>query len=205
MADTPDWELLADALWRVVKTADVSEDDAKTQLCRAMAARAVAVRFRPIDYSSKGIRAVLVIPNLVVAAQLSPDDFDWIHSRPLKPSSIGPIPGLSGLWTDVQQEPVMLELWTRDVIEVLCNGEDKNPDETDTLKPTPETEATHALASLLRKKKNNLSRAEALAWCEEKGFKLSGRGFQNRVWPAARKEAGLDPKAPSGRKSKSSR
>ena len=72
----------------------------------------------------------------------------------------------------------MLELYTRDVIEVLCNGEDKNPDETATLKPTAETEATHALASLLRKKKNNLSRAEALAWCEEKGFKLSGRGFE---------------------------
>jgi hypothetical protein len=126
MADTPDWEPLADALSRVVKTAGVSEDDAKTQLCRAMAAGTVAVRFRPIDYSSKGIRAVLVIPNLVVAAQLSPDDFDWIHSRPLKPSSIGPIPGLSGLWTDVQQEPVMLELWTRDVIEVLCGGRTKN-------------------------------------------------------------------------------
>jgi hypothetical protein len=192
MADTPDWELLAGALRRVVKAAGVGEDDAKTQLCRAMAAGTVAVRFRPIDYSSKGLRAVLIIPNLVISAQLSPDDFDWIHSRPLKLSSIGPMRGLSGSLTE--QDPIMLELYTRDVIEVLCNGEDKNPDETETLKSTEETEAINALASYLKTEPD-----------KRKGFKLSGRGFQNRVWPGARKKAGLDPKAPSGRKSKSSR
>jgi hypothetical protein len=50
-----------------------------------------------------------------------------------------------------------------------------------------------------------LNRAGAQSWLRAKGFNLTGRGFQNRVWPRAREQAGLEAKAPPGAPKKSSR
>ena len=67
-----------------------------------------------------------------------------------------------------------------------------------------ETAATKALAShlwIIRQ----LPRAGAQSWLRARGFNLSDRGFQSRVWPRAREQAGLEAKARAGRKRKSSR
>jgi hypothetical protein len=62
-----------------------------------------------------------------------------------------------------------------------------------------ETAAIKVVASHLRRNPQ-LKSAEARSLC--RGFKLSDRAFQYRVWPAARLQANLAAKAPPGRKRK---
>jgi len=67
-----------------------------------------------------------------------------------------------------------------------------------------ETAAIKALASYLRTNRD-MKKGEARSLCHKAGFKLTGHGFQNRVWPTARVQAGLEAKARAGRNRKPSR
>ena len=65
-----------------------------------------------------------------------------------------------------------------------------------------ENAAIRALTAHL-KANSEVRRTDARDWCRSQGFRISDRGFQSRVWPEARKRAGLPVKAPPGRKRKS--
>jgi hypothetical protein len=122
VAHTRDWEPLADALERVkVMATGVSEEQAKLDLCHAMADRKINVRVRVAATGE-----IFSDSQVGVPPHLSPDDLDWTRSRPKAPWRIGPRLGehymsITG-WKN--QELNQIELSIADVIEVLCGGED---------------------------------------------------------------------------------
>jgi hypothetical protein len=67
-----------------------------------------------------------------------------------------------------------------------------------------ESGAIKALASHL-KDHPDMKRVDAKNWLVQQRFAVNPRGFQTRVWPEARRLAGLAPVAPPGAKKKSSR
>jgi hypothetical protein len=88
-------------------------------------------------------------------------------------------------------------------ISVLCQADPAAPDDGLTrLTARGETEAIAALASQFGKTLDQTKRADVLAWLRSEDFKLSDRGFLNRVWPSARVRAGLSAKALPGAKKK---
>lgn len=201
MAYTPDQEPIADALKRVSATG-VSEDEAKIDLCHAMADRKINVRVRIAQSDNRFKGQVFSGPNVKIPVDLKPGDLDWSRSCPLQPWSIGPVGPQRYSWIgDWEKRPIdLIEVSTSDVSRIFGLGSDKG--KTGSRRTTmvnQETNAIHALALHLRENPN-LKREEAISWCKKRGLTLSARGFQNRVWPAAREEAGLSKKAPAGRK-----
>lgn len=123
MAYTSDWEPLADALKRVMTTG-ASEEEAKTDLCRAMADRKIDVRVR-IAASDYGMRGkVLSDGNVGVPRHLRPGDLDWAQSRPFGQWPIGPRPGEHYEWIGGwENRPLdLIEVSTADVKSVLVAG-----------------------------------------------------------------------------------
>jgi hypothetical protein len=198
VAYTPDWESLADALKRVID-AGASEGEGKIDLCRAIADKKIAIRVR---IAAKDIMKghVFTDRNVGVPPHLIPADFDWTHSQPVNPWSIGPAPGQHYAWIeDWKTRPLdLIELSPADVIEILCSGKSGK-----VYSGTARDEAA-AIRALTAELKSNpqLKRDDAAAWCKTSGYKVSERGFQSRVWPKARRQANLPELAPPGRKKK---
>jgi hypothetical protein len=90
MAYTPKWTKLGDALAYVVSTG-VPELQAKTELCQAIADRALMKRVR-IAESDHLFGGMFIETELQVAmpAELFPEDFDWSASRPIGKWLAGP-------------------------------------------------------------------------------------------------------------------
>jgi hypothetical protein len=209
VAYTPDWEPLADALKRVMAIG-VSEDEAKRDLCRAVADQKIRVRIRIAAWNRVRGGELFSGGNVRQPAHLVPDDFDWVRSYPRSPWPIGPRWGerRNREWVGGWGPRViaLIELSTTDVIEVVCNADisAREPIGKQSATVKRETEATKALALHLQCNRD-LKREDASIWCREQGYNLTDRGFKGRIWPNARASAGLPIKGPPGRKRKSAR
>lgn len=121
MAYTSPWERLSEALTRVMKASGLTQREAQTDICRAIADRAVRVQGKLGRHASRGITSsdtVLQGRDLLVPTNLNPEDFDWQESRPIKTWTVPHgTPVLHGAW-----KLEWIRLFTSDVINALCGG-----------------------------------------------------------------------------------
>lgn len=115
-----DWEPLADALKRVIASG-VTEDQAKMDICGAVADGKIAVRVTIAQSRYDRGGQVYSGGNVAVPAHLSPADLDWLNSRPLRPWAIGPMPGQHYTWIGGWEKyPIdLVELSTADIMSIL--------------------------------------------------------------------------------------
>ena len=181
MAYTPDWEPLADALKRVMATGS-SEDEAKTDLCRAMADRKIGVRVQDRCKRSRNARPGLLSRECRGAAA----------PRSRRPR-LGAIEAVKAVvyrtdaraaysWIGGWEERRIdfIELSTADVAEIFPSPEGATKESATIAK---ETAAAKALASHLERNPD-LKRADAANWCREHGHQLGKRAF-DRVLAAS--------------------
>ena len=124
MAYTPNWEPLADALKRIMAIG-VAEDEAKLDLCRAVADRKINIQVRIAATGRSWGGWSFSGAQVRVPTHLNPDDFDWVRSCPLGPWWIG----TKVLWGWEKQPIDLIQLSTADVRGVLCEpGARVSPD-----------------------------------------------------------------------------
>src|SRR5262249_18610740 len=107
-----------DVVARVGAATGLSEDEAKADICQAMADRAVKIRIKPEKHASTPMRSTEVVDGekFEIPAEIKPEDMDWERSCPRKPwparrGSFAP----AGFW-DLE----WIELCMSDVANVLC-------------------------------------------------------------------------------------
>jgi hypothetical protein len=87
MAYVPKWERLSDALQRVMTTAGLSKEDAKTDICQAISEEAIEIRVKLGKHTTKPLtskKTVLEGKDLEIPTNIKAEDLDWEGSRPVK-------------------------------------------------------------------------------------------------------------------------
>jgi hypothetical protein len=119
---TPKWESLADALVRVIATS-LTEDEAKADICRAVADGKIHVRVKISAHDVDLAGSVLPSNWVHVPAYLAPAEFDWTSSRPHKPWLVGPPVGpqsYTAPYLNVKPRQIdLIELLTTDVESIV--------------------------------------------------------------------------------------
>jgi hypothetical protein len=86
MAYVPAWQQLSDAIESVMAGAGRSREEAKTDICQAIADRPVKILCQLKRHATRPntSKAVLEGKDFEIPAEIKPADLDWERSRPLK-------------------------------------------------------------------------------------------------------------------------
>ena len=122
MAYLPKWELLGDVLKRVL-AAPKTEQQAKVEICNAIADREIDVRVFHGERSYEG-------GNVSVPKLLKPADLDWGRSRPFEPWLIGPMPGQHYFWDPERLRIDLVQVSTADVERLFGTSPNSRADDT---------------------------------------------------------------------------
>jgi hypothetical protein len=121
MAYVSRWERLSDVATHVMTAAGVSKDEAQSDICRAIADRAIKIRCRLKRHKLEQMTSKTLLDGnaFEIPPRIKPDDLDWEGSRPVKPWTVrrGSY-AIPGDW-----DLAWLELSRTDVTNVLCRAE----------------------------------------------------------------------------------
>jgi hypothetical protein len=136
MAYVSEWEWLSDAATRVMTAAGISNGEAQSDICQAIADGKVKIRGKLERHTTRPIRsdAVLEGKEFEIPTDLKSEDLDWMRSRPVKPWFVQR--GSSAHWGHWDLE--WIKLSRADVTNVLCRA--GTPSES--AQPTRETSTT---------------------------------------------------------------
>lgn len=123
MAYTPAWLEPSDALRRVATATGQSNDEVRSDICRAIADRAIKIRAKL--WKSRTMTASNMVQegdDFEIPTDLKPDDLDWDQSRPLQKWFLRRERSrVHGYWY-----LAWIEVSAADVKTVLCDTEEPN-------------------------------------------------------------------------------
>jgi hypothetical protein len=184
-----DWELLPDALQRVIATTGMTRDAAAEAICVGLSNGKIKRRVLVGEFDGYGFpqldRSTLWEADVKIPAVIETSAIDWRESRARRawPLNQGGYPP-HGAFAEIIQ---------------VCRSD------VDGLFPTPtrtikdETGAIEYLARLGKEKVDNLTKTAALELCRKAGFNISDRG-EIRVMRTARLKVGLPESGRPGRR-----
>ena|SRR5437660_2746845 len=98
------WERLSDALARVMAATGLPQEQARIDICRALADRAINFRAR-LKKQASGLTSKEILERAAfeVEEKIKPEQLDWEQSRPLQPWRIKRPHPNHGLWVLVSR------------------------------------------------------------------------------------------------------
>lgn len=179
MAYVRAWQRLSDAVESVTAAAGRSREEAKTDICQAIADRTVKIQGKLKRHTTRPLTSNSVLEGTAfeTPAEIKLEDFDWEASRPLKPWFVrrGTFES-PGYW-----ELAWIELFSADVMNILCTpaepgGPAERPSNKSRSRPSSER-AQQAIHELYPHGVPSPADLPNSLLCRQVGEKLKERGL----------------------------